>query len=233
MHSLKGNKVLISPIDEILIDKLRELDVDIIRCNPIEHLIEYEKNHADMQLLIIDDTAFISRDSIYLQPYLKDKYNVVVVYNLYKEYPGNVLLNALYISGKLICKEDSTAPQIIKYALDNDIKIVNTKQGYSRCSALPLNSGAIITSDPSIYKSATSIGLKTLLISSGNIYLDEKNYGFIGGASGVIGDTVLFFGDIKTHPDYKAIIDFIKCEGMECHSLCDGILRDIGGFVAI
>ncbi len=233
MHLHKENTVLISPCCEILLNKLQELNVNIIKTKPIDHLIEFEKYHADMQLLIIEDTAFISHDSIYLENYLKDKYKVIIIDSLGREYPRNISLNALYVNNKLICKKESIASKIIEYTEDNGIEIINTKQGYSRCSVLVLNTGAIITADPSIYKSATLAGLKTLLISSGNIYLDENNYGFIGGASGVIGDTVLFFGDIKTHPDNKMITDFIENEGMKYHSLCGGIMRDIGGLVHI
>lgn len=233
MHSHKENTILISPCYDILLNKLQELNVNIIKTKPIEHLIGFEQHHADMQLLIIKDTVFISQDSIYLEEYLKDKYKVIIIDSLGREYPNNISLNALHITNKLICKKNSVAPQIIEYSKDNGIVIINTKQGYSRCSVLALNTGAIITADPSIYKSATSAGIKTLLISPGNIYLNENNYGFIGGASGVMGNTVLFFGDIKTHPDNKMITNFIENEGMKYLSLCSGILRDIGGIVNI
>lgn len=233
MHLLKNNTVLISPIDERIINRLQELGANVIKCNPIEHLIDYEKYHADMQLLIVSDTAFISSDSVYLQNYLKDKYNVIVVDALQSKYPNNILLNAIYIDGYLICKEYSVAHQLIEYAKNNHIKILNTNQGYSRCNALILKNRAVITSDPSICKATACAGINTLKIASGSIYLDDNNYGFIGGASGVIGDTVLFFGDIRTHPDYKRITEFIKNEGMEYICLCDGVLKDIGGLVGI
>jgi len=44
---------------------------------------------------------------------------------------------------------------------------------------------------------------------------------------------VIFFGDIKKHPDSFKIIDFIYNQGMNHISLNDNILIDVGGLVLI
>ena len=68
-----------------------------------------------------------------------------------------------------------------------------------------------------------------MYIASGGISLPPYGTGFIGGASGVDGDTVYFTGDIMTHPDGARITDALSSRGAKCVSLCDGGLFDVGG----
>jgi len=233
MHLLKNHKILVSPTNNRILDGLKSLGLEVIETQPIGQLIEYERYHADMQLLIIDNTAFISEDSLYLKQYLSKKYDPIVINKLKGKYPGNVQLNIAVVNKKMICKQNAVANEIIEYAKNNSFEIINTNQGYTKCSSLVLNSNALITSDKSIYKAAIGSGIKALLISPGNIYLDGTSSGFIGGASGVVEDKVIFFGDIKKHPDSFKIIDFIYNQGMNHISLNDNILIDVGGLVLI
>ena len=54
-------------------------------------------------------------------------------------------------------------------------------------------------------------GIDVLLISPGYIDLPGLDYGFIGGASGLIGKNKLFFtGRLNAHPDYNRIVDFLQ-----------------------
>ena len=51
--------------------------------------------------------------------------------------------------------------------------------------------------------------------------------------SRVYGDTVYFLGDIKTHPNADAIIDFINANKKRAISLSSEPLRDLGGIIFI
>ena len=113
------------------------------------------------------------------------------------------------------------------------IDIIDTKQGYAKCSTLILNENTIITDDISIEKVAKANNLNVLKVEKECIYLDKNNYGFIGGASALIGKTVYFFGDIDSHPNSKEIIDFIKRCKLNYVSVDSNRLRDIGGIVVL
>ena len=76
-------------------------------------------------------------------------------------------------------------------------------------------------------------GVNVTLISNGGISLPPYDYGFIGGASGVIGKNVFFFGDISKHPDCKKICSAIENAGYTPVSLSDEELTDLGGIIAI
>lgn len=227
--------VLISPADSKLIEKLCKNDIDVKCTKSIDSFIRYERYHADMQIVSIHNTAFISESTLYLTDIISPYYNKIIVCNeLGGKYPDNVSLNCALVGNHLICREKSVAPKIKEYCNKTDIEIINVNQGYAKCSTLVVSENAIITSDKGIYKQAFKHNIRSLLISEGYIDLYEEKYGFIGGCSLRVGDKVCFFGDINTHPDHKAIKEFIENEGLKPVSLIkDKRLNDIGGAVIL
>lgn len=228
------HSVLISPTDSKLVNELNEFGITEIKTEPLSDIYDNEKYHADMQCLKINDVFFIPEEckSLAKTLFSKNK-SVKLCRNLQREYPQNVSLNALYVDNKLLCKESALDENVRLYCDENDIKIINVNQGYAKCSALVLGDKAIITADPSIYKAAINNDIPVMKISVGNILLDDADYGFIGGASGVVGDTVFFFGDITKHPDCNEITEFIKTYGFHYKCLTEDMLHDVGGFVLI
>ncbi|NQT06266.1 MAG: hypothetical protein HQ575_01855 [Candidatus Omnitrophica bacterium] len=126
-------------------------------------------------------------------------------------YPDTASLNCVR-AGRYILHNTKLTDDIIKREADNlGLTLIHCGQGYSRCSVVPVNDKAIITSDPGITKAAKKEGIDTLLVGPGDIDLPGERYGFIGGASGILPDgTILFLGDIKLHPDYKKMAEFLK-----------------------
>ena len=76
-------------------------------------------------------------------------------------------------------------------------------------------------------------GIRVTLISKGGISLPPYDYGFIGGASGVVGRKIYFFGDLNSHPDSAVIRKAIEEEGFIPVSLSDERLRDLGGMILL
>ena len=145
----------------------------------------------------------------------------------------NVLLNFLYFNNKLYGKASAIDPNLYGYCMKNNIEIININQGYARCSTLVLNNHSAITADISIKNALEKDGAEVLLIPSGNIKLEGYDYGFIGGASGKISDnTVVFFGNAKSHPYYSSIKEFCSKNNIETKILCKNMpLTDVGGIV--
>ena len=178
-----------------------------------------EQKHADMQILKIQDRIFR----------LEDCERPVA-----ERYPGNVLLNCLYLNRRLYGKTDAIDPTVVRYCQEQNITIEQVNQGYTRCSALPVNEQAVITADRSIQKAMMKNGVEVLLIQPGYIRLEGFPYGFMGGASFSDDNTVFFFGNIKKHPDYEKIRVFCQ----QYHVNIEMIhpkepLTDIGGAVKI
>lgn len=233
-HLLENMKhtVIITPTNQYIADALLSQGINIIPTHRIAELRDNEQFHADMQICIIRDTAFIPENCH--RTVIKAKefgYNIKFCKQLSAKYPQNILLNVALIGNKLFCKEADVATEIKEYCTEHNIEIINVNQGYTKCSTLVLSDKAIITADPSISKAAAEQGIEVLRITPGYIVLDDADYGFIGGASGVIGDTVYFFGDIHTHPDHREILCFLTKHNMKYFSLYSGPMNDIGGFV--
>ena len=149
------------------------------------------------------------------------------------KYPSDIALNALKI-GNLICgKLKYVAKEIIEYAKALGFQLIDVKQGYSACSTLVLDDDTVVTADKSIYNALAKAGKRVVLISQGDIKLDGYDYGFIGGASCVIDDTVYFFGDIKKHKDYEKIYSEIARLKMKEKSISCEDVFDFGGARAI
>ena len=144
-----------------------------------------------------------------------------------KKYPHDILLNTLSLDGTVYGHE--MVSNKIKQSAN---RFVTTKQGYARCSTLLLKeANAAVTADPTIAKALTADGIEVMKITPGHIVLEGYDYGFIGGASAVIGNEVLFFGNIERHIDHAAIVSFIVSHGYTPVSLSDSELYDYGGAV--
>lgn len=194
-----------------------------------------EQRHADMQILPINSKVFILNECKLLASKLSNK-NIIYCKNKAGDrYPKNILLNFLYINNTLYGKLSAIDKNLLVYCRNNNIKTVNVNQGYARCSTLVVNDNAAVTSDLSIKKALKNNGVEVLLISPGNIVLDGYDYGFIGGASGKIDEnTVVFFGNVKNHPDYFKIKNFADKHNVSIKILCkENPLTDIGGVVKI
>jgi hypothetical protein len=148
------------------------------------------------------------------------------------KYPKDCIMNALVIGKRIFCKSDSISEGIIEFANRKGYEIVHTNQGYPACSVLSFGNNAI-TADTGLALTLEKNGVNVTLISNGGISLPPYDYGFIGGASGVIGKKVFFFGDISKHPDCKKICSAIENAGYTPVSLSDEELTDLGGIIAI
>jgi hypothetical protein len=138
----------------------------------------------------------------------------------------------LVIGNKIICKSDSVSHAIPEFAKEHGYEIIHTNQGYPTCSVLTFGSSAI-TADAGLADLLEKNGIRVTLIKSGGISLPPYEYGFIGGASGVVGNKVYFFGNLDLHPDAEIIRRAIEGEGYTAISLSDEELGDFGGIIAI
>ena len=143
------------------------------------------------------------------------------------DYPHDVSLNLVFTGNLLIGKSDTISKKVKEYAEGRHIPILSVKQGYSKCCSVVLDH-TIITADTGIEAAASSAGLDTLLVSSGDVTLPPYPYGFLGGASGVCGKTVFFCGSIDRHPDGASITAFCRSHGYEVISLSNEPLFDAG-----
>ncbi len=149
-----------------------------------------------------------------------------------KGYPDDCVMNALVIGRRIFCKSDTVSRAILDFAARRGYEVIHTNQGYPACSVLAFGESAI-TADPGLASTLSENGVRVTLINQGSISLPPYDYGFIGGASGVVGSKIYFFGSLESHPDCDRIREAIEKEGYTPVSLSDEGLSDLGGIVAL
>ncbi len=144
-------------------------------------------------------------------------------------YPKDILLDAAKIGEHLICYPDHTAKKVLEHFPST---IIPVRQGYAKCSCVPVSDRALITADRSIERAAKNIGISVLLIENGNVDLPGYDMGFIGGAASfnLKKDLheIYFCGDLNRHPSGEEIRAFCQRHGKVAVSLGDFPLTDVG-----
>lgn len=221
-------------ISEVCRRSLCERGFEVICLPPYYRLGKEVSTHADLMLLPLDGRLFVYGELADLSPELMlsvEERGIEVVRvegHPTASYPGDIALNCLVVGKYIFCKKDRIARELSEYAESSGYTIVNTKQGYARCTACPASDRAIITADPSMRSAALSVGLEVLDVSVGGVVLCGYDYGFIGGACGVFGGRLYFAGNIHLHPDGERIEEFCHRHGMEVVSLSSEPLLDVG-----
>ncbi|MBQ4109478.1 MAG: hypothetical protein IJC74_01210 [Clostridia bacterium] len=193
--------------------------------------------HPDMSICPLGDGFFaVSKNSFEYYTELFSGLSVKLLKgenSLKSDYPYDIAMNAVILNGCLFHNLEYTDKAILKFAENYGWKMVNVKQGYTKCSTLIVTENSVITSDKGLAKAYTENGIEALLISPGNIKLKNFDYGFIGGSGGKISkEEILFFGDVKLHPDFYKINEFLAEKNIK-YVCADGELTDFGSLVPL
>jgi len=148
-----------------------------------------------------------------------------------EKYPKNIRYNAVCTDKFFMHSLKYTSSVLLEKAKSMELRLIDVKQGYTKCNTVIVDNNSLITSDPSVYSEASKNGLEVLKISNGYVNLDGFDYGFLGGASGIVGNKIVFCGDLSSHPDYEKIYDFISNRGVEIKYFKSFPLTDIGSII--
>ena len=218
--------------------ELRRRGFYVIRTVPSEKLSAPLSTHPDILFFKDGDTVVSSAD--YIDGAVGFFEELSSLSNLEfrasadvfgEKYPRDCIYNALVIGDKAFVKTDSISKAVLDLLKNNGKKIIHVNQGYPACTVLPLGDGAAITADEGMARALRGEGIKVTLIKNGGSALPPYEYGFIGGAAGVLGDAVYFLGDPKTHESKDEILSAVKDAGLRAVSLFDGELIDLGRII--
>jgi len=141
-------------------------------------------------------------------------------------------MNAARVGKWLICNKAFTDESIISSTSSK--YIIDTSQGYAKCSTLVVDENSIVTADIDIATKSKACGIDVLKIEQGSIKLDGYNYGFIGGCGAKIDENTMYFtGDIKSHLQGNIISEFINNKGIKIISGSSKELIDIGSIIVL
>ncbi len=223
--------------DEKIISSLQNLGIIVYLSCEIPSLYDAVKGHPDMSICHIGANNFVCEPSTYsyYKKTLKlENINLIKGYtHLTSTYPHDIAYNVARVSvDKAFHKTAFTDREILLNS--KSVNLINIAQGYSKCNVCVVSENAIITQDESIYINALNNGINTLKISNGNIFLKGFDYGFIGGASGLVSNDILAVtGNVENLVDYDRIIEFCTGYGVKVYALTDDIPADIGSIIPI
>ncbi|MBK5242185.1 DUF6873 family GME fold protein [Clostridium sp.] len=214
---------------------LISIGYNVLICPPSKLLYEAICGHPDMLMHIANGSIIVHKDmdKKFIQTLESLNYNVYKTNaSLQNKYPYDVLLNSLSIGNLFVHSINFTDTKLL--SLLKDRKLINVKQGYTKCSTCVVTNQAVITSDISIAKALTVEKIDVLLIPPGDIILPGLDYGFIGGATGLIENNVLaFYGHLDHYLHRKEVLSFLRKHKVEPVFLRNGKLIDRGSIFRI
>jgi hypothetical protein len=144
-------------------------------------------------------------------------------------YPETVHYNAAIDDHCLVHRLDITDPVILENC--HFLEKVPVKQGYTRCNLVLLREKRFITSDAGIYRTMRYHGGEGILVSPEGIQLPGFPNGFIGGAMGILKNTVFLLGSLDHYAEGERVRGFLDDSGQDIVELYDGPLADAGGIL--
>ena len=229
-HCLIGSKY----IEEI--NELNELGIECLTLNANPLLEEEINSHADILAFNFGNGQVLLNNGSIGENELKKIGIEPVIYDnkISSPYPNDIPLNVAFTGKHIISNSTYTAKEIIDFAHKNNIEIINTKQGYSKCNLCIVDENAVITEDKVLACLLKNYQFDVLLISSGDIFLSHTHYGFLGGASCKIApDKMYFSGDLSRHRDYESVINFLELYNVKPIYNKSRKLTDFGGIIQL
>lgn len=230
-------QVIVDPrIEDVERNAILSLNLDILECPICSDLYDAVCGHPDMLMHIIDSKNIVVHSNIH-QDFI-DKLeglglNVHLSKNpLKNSYPEDIALNALNLEGYFIHNLPYTDETLMRLLIEK--KLVQVKQGYTKCSTAIISPRAVITSDKGIAKALNNCTFDVLLVPPGDILLPGLNYGFIGGCCGLIEENLLaFYGSLECYSYGYDVMQFLKKHKVEPIYLRQGKLIDRGSIFTI
>lgn len=215
---------------DILRDKLNKFNINSFPSFESRILKGAVKTHPDMSLFKYDEETLIaSRESFdyYNEIFKGTKINIINAdEDPHEKYPSDVKFNALRAGEHLICKKDVCAEAIV--SCFDEGKIINSSQGYVKCSVIDIGSEYFASDDKYLYEIIKSLGQKCILLDKGFVKIKDYDYGFIGGASGYARDKIFLTGKIINEANRIRLEEFSREINKELIYLTEYDIFDIG-----
>ena len=204
-----------------------ELKLDIKLIDPSKYVYPEISGHSDIFYAKIEDKIYCAPNTKYIETnFIIGK--EPVRYN----YPDDVKYNVCQI-GKYVIGSKYVDEKI------KDKVNVFVKQGYTKCNIAVTGINSCITSDVGIYEKLKSLGIDVLLLQTDNIGLINKDHllsemhGFIGGATALINNTFVLFGDVDylSEENKENLLNHVKSHNLKFKDFKYLKIVDYGGVI--
>lgn len=203
------------------------LKLDIKLIDPSKYVYPEISGHSDIFYAKIDNKIYCAPNTKYIET------NFIIGKEPVRySYPDDVKYNVCQI-GKYVIGSKYVDEKI------KDKVNVFVKQGYTKCNIAVTGDNSCITSDVGIYEKLKSLGMDVLLLKTDNIGLINKDHllsemhGFIGGATALINDTFVLFGDVDylSEENKKNLLNHIERHNLKFKDFKYLKIMDYGGIM--
>lgn len=221
------------------IDGLAKLGIEVLTMPAHPGLYKAVEGHPDMQLHHIGGNHIIYAPGTgrhILDALSTRGFELIMGESpLSCSYPRDIPYNAARV-GSLYFHNLKYTDRILREQLDRlGVEPVHVEQGYAKCSVLPVSENTIVTTDTGIAKAAEKKGLDVLLLENEHsIRLPGLNYGFIGGACGMISKSVCAVnGCLDKLSRGEALVSFLSYRQITVKELSEDYVTDIGSILPL
>jgi len=228
----------------VIVDKCASAELfDALDMHRIKYYKSYDlkflykpvNTHPDMQIHFITKSIAVVAPSAY-EYYKEILPKGIILYTGAKDpdgtYPGDCAYNVAKVGKKVIGNLTYTDVVIKKLYTKLGFEFINVKQGYTKCNLCIVDENSAITEDEGLYKILNENRIDVLKIPKGEVLLKNFDNGFIGGASGFVGQKKLaFYGDISKCSYFKSIENFVTSRQVDIICLSQTKLKDFGSIL--
>lgn len=216
-------------------NRLNEMNIDYFKSFNIDYMYYPVNTHPDMQI------HFVEKNCAIVAPIAFEHYRKILPMrvelikgelNPGGSYPSDCAYNVAKIGNFIIGNLEYVDKKILDFYTSNSYEFINVKQGYAKCNLCIVDENSAITEDEGLFKALSEKEINVLKIRSSCVDLPAFDHGFIGGASGFIAPKSLaFYGNLKMHPDYFMILNFLKERNVDIINLLSTKITDYGSIL--
>lgn len=221
--------------DEEILSSLAKMNVNIIKSFDLDYLYKPVNTHPDLQIHFADKATAVAAPAAY------EYYRAVLPRHIElikgeknpgETYPRDCAYNIARVGNNVIGNMRYADSVLIEIYSRRGFCFIDVKQGYTKCNLCIIGENAAMTEDEGLYKRLSANGINVLKLQYGCVTLKGFDYGFIGGASGLISENkIAFAGDIRRHSQYEEIKNFLTLNKVDIISLSETKLHDYGSLI--
>ncbi len=222
---------------------LKYLGYKLISINKSQNVYPEISSHVDIFTTKIGDNLIVEKskyeDLLFLIK--NSEYNIISgKEKVGINYPEDIKYNVCIVGKYAIHNFKYTDKNVLRLLKDNGYELINVEQGYSNCSIAVIDDNSVITSDKKIAEKLKANNISVLLLDYvPDIKLKDEynNYsnmtGFIGGAIGRIGNSIIIFGDLNKIDKEEKIRKFITDRKLKIIDFKGLDVIDYGGILEL
>lgn len=221
-----------------LVDKLKKMEIRTLEVPLCPDLYWAISSHPDIQFHPVGGENIViapNAGSGLANKLLDEGFNLIEGKTvLGGKYPTNIAYNVARLGRWAFHNLKATDPVLREELRKREVELVHIPQGYSKCSALILDEKLLITEDKILAQKARGLDIHPLLIPPGFVLLPGIEYGFIGGAGGLIDKKRLAIsGDLTLSPSFLNIIEYLKEWSITLQGITQEKIVDVGSLIPL